>query len=294
MCGRRLELICPSCGYSCQPDSHFCDECGHACGQTKTTSSVDLSSPKTYTPKYLAEKILTTRGYIEGERKLVTILAGDVSGYTAISEKLDLESVHTVMDGCFKILMREIHRYEGTINQFLGDGIMAIFGAPVTHEDHAHRACYAALNIQKALVGYAEKLRAEYDIDFRLRIGLNTGQVVVGGIGDDLRMDYMALGDTTNIAFLLQQRAEPGQVLISEKVFSHIQGYFSCEQIGKEKLKNRTHPLAYYHLLGELEKRSRLEIEAEKDALTGFVNRQKELSMMKDLYGQVERKRGRC
>ena len=292
MCGQKLELKCPSCGHACQPDSHFCDECGHACQESKGPPPVALKSPKTYTPKYLADKILTTRGYIEGERKLVTIMAADVTRYTAISEKLDLENVHSIMEDCFKILMREIHQYEGTINQFLGDGIMAIFGAPVTHEDHAHRACYAALSIQKALQEFSEKLRVRYEIDFRMRIGLNTGQVVVGGIGDDLRMDYMALGDTTNIAFLLEQKAEPGQVLISEKVHNNVQGYFDCKALGEEKLKNRTHKVTYYALRDEKKKRSRLEIEAEKNALTGFVNRKKDLAMINDLYGEVKKSRG--
>ena len=142
----------------------------------------------------------------------ITIMAADVARYTAISEKLDLENVHSIMEDCFKILMAQTHKYDGTINQFLGDGIMAIFGAPVTHEDHAHRACYAALSIQQALQGFNEKLRKQYKIDFRMRMGLNTGQVVVGGIGDDLRMDYMALGDTTNIAFLLEQK-QGGKVI---------------------------------------------------------------------------------
>jgi class 3 adenylate cyclase/tetratricopeptide (TPR) repeat protein len=293
MCGKKLELECPSCGNAYEPGSQFCDECGHPLQEKKRLPpSVAHTSPKTYTPKYLADKILTTRNHIEGERKLVTIMAADVTHYTAISEKLDLENVHSIMEDCFKILMTEIHQYEGTINQFLGDGIMAIFGAPVTHEDHAHRACYAALNIQQALQEFTEKLRVRYEIDFRMRIGLNTGQVVVGGIGDDLRMDYMALGDTTNIAFLLEQKAEPGQVLISEKVYSHVQGYFDCKAVGEEKLKNRTHKVTCYALRDVKKKRSRLEIEAEKDALTGFVNREKELSMINDLYGEVKNSKG--
>ena len=293
MCGQKLDFKCPACGHAYLSGSQFCDECGHTLkAKKKESPSVAHTSPKTYTPKYLADKILTSRGYIEGERKLVTIMAADVAHYTAISEKLDLENVHSIMEDCFKILMAEIHQYEGTINQFLGDGIMAIFGAPVTYEDHAHRACYAALSIQRALQEFSGKLRKQYEIDFRMRIGLNTGQVVVGGIGDDLRMDYMALGDTTNIAFLLEQKAESGQILISEKVFSHVQGYFDCKSMGEKKLKNRTHKVTYYVLREEKKKRSRLEIEAEKDALTGFVNREKELAMINDLYGEATKSRG--
>ena len=125
----------------------------------RTAPSIDYSKPKSYTPKFLADKILTTRSSIEGERKLVTVLFADVANYTSMSEKLDPEEVHQIMDGCFRILMDEIHKYEGTINQFTGDGVMALFGAPVAHEDHAQRACYAALSIQKALVEYGEKIK---------------------------------------------------------------------------------------------------------------------------------------
>jgi class 3 adenylate cyclase len=126
----------------------------------------------------------------------VTVLFADMADYTSMSEKLDPEGVHQIMDGCFKILMDEIHKYEGTINQFTGDGVMALFGAPVAHEDHAQRACYAALSIQKAIEEYGQKIEKDYGLDFKMRMGLNSGPVVVGAIGDDLRMDYTAIGDT--------------------------------------------------------------------------------------------------
>ena len=178
---------------------------------------IDYSRPQSYTPKFLAEKILTTRSSIEGERKLVTVLFADVASYTSLSEKLDPEEFHQIMDGCFRILMDEIHRYEGTINQFTGDGVMALFGAPVAHEDHAQRACHAALPIQRAIREYGEKVRRDYGVDFELRIGLNSGPVIVGAIGDDLRMDYTAVGDTTNLASRMQGMAKPGTVLLSRR-----------------------------------------------------------------------------
>ena len=131
-----------------------------------------------------------------------------------MSEKLDPEEVHQIMDGCFRIVMDEIHKYEGTINQFTGDGVMALFGAPVAHEDHAQRACYAALSIQSALREYGEKLKKERGIDFKMRIGLNSGPVVVGSIGDDLRMDYTAIGDTINLASRMETTAKPGTILV--------------------------------------------------------------------------------
>ena len=215
-CGTKFELLCPHCGHTTDPDSEFCDECGHDLHRPVETSPLDLSEPKSYTPKHLVDKILTTRSSIEGERKLVTVLFADVAGFTSLSGKLDPEEVHGIMNGCFKILMDEIHWYEGTINQFTGDGVMALFGAPVANEYHAQRACHAALAIQKAMVLFGEKLQKEKGIDFRLRMGLNTGSVVVGRIGDDLRMDYTAVGDTTNLASRMETLAKPGTILISE------------------------------------------------------------------------------
>ena len=292
-CGASLEqeIVCQDCGSPNPADSGFCEKCGHTLAEPQIAPSIDFNRPKSYTPEFLADKILTTRSSIEGERKLVTILSADVVQSTSISEKLDPEDVHSIMDGCFKILMEEIHRYEGTVNQFLGDGIMAIFGAPVTHEDHAQKACYSALAIQTALIDYGKQLKNEHGIDFKMRIGLNTGQVVVGSIGNDLRMDYTALGDTTNIAFLLQQIAKPGQNLLSHRVYRHIKGYFHCELLGEEKLKNRKNPIKYFELLDKRIMMTRLDVQEEK-ALTRFVNREEELNMMLDSFGKVKKKEG--
>jgi len=185
-CGHTLESVCPKCGSANRPGSRFCDECGHDLGMHKEAPPIDFSQPRSYTPKFLAEKILTTRSSIEGERKLVTVLFADVANYTCISEKLDREEVHQILDGCFKILMDKVHRYEGTINQFTGDGVMALFGAPVAHEDHAQRACHAALAIQRAIAGYSDKSKNDYGVEFQMRIGLNSGPVIVGAIGDNL------------------------------------------------------------------------------------------------------------
>ena len=144
-CGAKLDLECPQCHVTIPPDRKFCGECGYKLTKTAEASVINFSEPQSYTPKFLADKILISRSSIEGERKLVTVLFADIANYTAISEKLDPEEVHQIMDGCFKILMDEIHKYEGTINQFTGDGVMALFGAPVAHENHAPRACHAAV-----------------------------------------------------------------------------------------------------------------------------------------------------
>ena len=238
-CGKRFELTCPECNTKVRLGSKFCDECGCNLKKPQDAPSVDYSKPQSYTPKFLADKILSSRSSIEGERKLVTVLFADVANYTSVSERLDPEEVHHIMDRLFKILMDEIHKYEGTINQFTGDGIMAIFGAPVSHEDHAQRAGYAALAVQREMVDFSEKLKDEKNIDFKIRIGLNTGPVVVGSIGDDLRMDYTALGDTTNLAARLQQAAKTGSILMSDSSYKLISPHFITEPLGELKVKGK-------------------------------------------------------
>ncbi len=291
-CGAKFERECPDCNANIPIDKKFCGECGCRLLECSESPGIDYDKPHSYTPKFLVDKILTDRSSIEGERKLVTILFADVVKYTAIAEQLDPEELHQIMDDCFKILMEEIHKYEGTVNQFTGDGIMALFGAPVAREDHAQRACCAALAIQKSLRSYATRLRSRYGIDFRMRIGLNTGQVVVGSIGDDLRMDYTAVSDTTNIASILQQLAKPGEILMSDRTYRLIKDYFDCQWIGEEKLKNRKKPVKYCKLQHEGPKRSRFEAEVEERALTPFVNREEELNMMLHLFERVRQKEG--
>jgi class 3 adenylate cyclase/tetratricopeptide (TPR) repeat protein len=250
-CGNKLELLCPSCGHLNQADSLFCDECGYNLKTPEQAPSIDFSAPQSYTPKFLAEKILTSRSSIEGERKLVTVLFADVADYTAMAEKLDPEEVHQIMDGCFKILMDEIHEFEGTINQFTGDGVMALFGAPVAHEDHAQRACHAALAIQRAIGDFGQKVKKDYEADFKVRIGLNSGSVIVGAIGDDLRMDYTAVGDTANLAARVQQAAKAGQVWVSQDTRNIIQNYFQDESVGKIPLKGKAQLQTVYRVMSE-------------------------------------------
>ena len=204
------------------------------------TPPIDYSEPQSYTPKFLADKILTNRSALKGERKLVTVLFADVAGYTSLSENLDPEEVHQIMDGCFKTLMDEIHKYEGTINQFTGDGLMALFGAPVAHEDHAQRACHAALAIQEAVTAYGERIKRDHVQDFKMRIGLNSGPVIVGAIGDDLRMDYTAVGDTSNLASRLESMAEPGSILVSVNTHKLVGYFFEFEPLGKFKSRVKT------------------------------------------------------
>ncbi|MBW1775090.1 MAG: AAA family ATPase, partial [Deltaproteobacteria bacterium] len=285
-CGNKLELICPSCGHPYQADSVFCDECGHTLAKLKEAPSVDYSEPQSYTPKHLADKILTTRSSIEGERKLVTVFFADVANYTSISEKLDPEEVHQIMDGCFKILMDEIHKYEGTINQFTGDGVMALFGAPVAHEDHAQRACYAALSIQKALGEYGERLRNDHGIDFKMRIGLNSGNVVVGSIGDDLRMDYTAIGDTTNLASRMESMASPGTTLVSANTHRLVRDFFEFESLGKIEVKGKKEPQEAFELIKVGEVATRIGASIAK-GLTRFVGRKNSMAALLDAFDKA-------
>jgi class 3 adenylate cyclase len=271
-CGEKLSLKCPRCNFENLPEDKFCGECGCDLSQPIEVPTIDYSQPQSYTPKFLADKILTNRSTIEGERKLVTVLFADVANYTSISEKLDPEGVHQIMDGCFKILMDEIHKYEGTINQFTGDGLMALFGAPVALENHAQKACYASLAIQNATQQYSEKINQDYGVDFKMRVGLNSGPVIVGAIGDDLRMDYTAVGDTTNLASRIESLAEPGAILVSKKTYKIAKDFFEFEPMGKVQVKGKDEPQKTYQLIkaGEIETRIKASVVKGRDSNKSF------------------------
>src|SRR5438094_372045 len=193
-----------------RPGERFCGECGKPlAGVAKEPTPRE---PRSYTPQHLPEKILTSRSALEGERKQVTVLFADVKGSMELAEQLDPEEWHEILDDFFQILTEGVHRFEGTVNQYTGDGIMALFGAPIAHEDHAQRACWAALHLRDEVRGYADELRTARGVGFAVRMGLNSGEVVVGKIGDDLRMDYTAQGHAVGLAQRMEQLAEPGCV----------------------------------------------------------------------------------
>ena len=280
-CGAEMAVVCPRCGAKLQPDDTFCGDCGLRVKEA--LQSLDYTQPQSYTPKHLADKILTSRSSIEGERKLVTVLFADVANFTSLSEKLDPEEVHTIMDGCFKILMDEIHKFEGTINQFTGDGVMALFGAPVAHEDHAGRACHAALSIQKAMGDYGQKVARDYGAEFKMRIGLNSGPVIVGAIGDDLRMDYTAVGDTTNLASRMEGLAQPGTVLLSKNSYRLVKDYFDLNPLGKRDVKGKEKAQEVFELVKAGGAATRLEA-AETRGLTKFVGREDSMAALIGAY----------
>jgi len=247
-------MKCPECRFEIPDDANFCSKCGCELKSAKSALSSAYSHPQSYTPKFLADKILSSRSAIEGERKIVTVLFADVTNYTSMAEKLDPEDVHKIMDGCFKILMNEIHDYQGTINQFTGDGVMALFGAPLALEDHARKACQAALSIQKTIREYSDQIVAKYGLDFKMRIGLNSGPVIVGSIGDDLRMDYTAIGDTTNLSARMEGLAEPGTVMVSTNTYKRVNQHFNLEPLGKTDVKGKEEPIAVYKLVSKIDR----------------------------------------
>jgi len=290
-CGAALPRLCGACGTALRAAAKFCDECGQPVAAAAAPSPAAVPAPAGYTPKHLAEKILTSRSAIEGERKQVTVVFVDCVGFTALSSTLDPEDLHGLMDGCFQRLLDAVHRFEGTVNQFTGDGIMALFGAPISHEDHAVRAVAAALAMQQAVQEYAETLRRQREIELAVRIGLNTGPVVVGKIGDDLRMDYTAQGETVNLAARLQQAAAPGGILISEATMRLAGGYFVLHDAGELTLKGLPAPVRTFTVIGQRRRRARFDLSIER-GLTPLVGRHRELELLTDALDRAVAGRG--
>ena len=231
-------MLCTACGHTNRPNAKFCEECGTPQATAPSPSAaVPAPDPRAYTPRHLAERILTSRAAVQGERKAVTVLFADVQGSMALAEQVDAEEWHAIMNQFFAILADGVHRFEGTVNQYTGDGIMALFGAPLAHEDHAQRACYGALHLTATLRDYAQPLRRERGLQFSVRMGLNSGEVVVGAIGDDLRMDYTAQGHTVGLASRMEQLCEPGRAYLTDASAALVAGYFELEDLGLFTIK---------------------------------------------------------
>jgi len=271
-CGAKLEATCPRCGLT--PGKKFCRSCGAAL--TGDTAS-RFPTPESYTAHHLAEKILVSRASVQGERKPVTVLFCDLVSSTALAERLGPDRMHALLRIFFERALGEVHRYEGTVNQFLGDGLMALFGAPIAHEDHARRALLAAVAIRRALAERPVQLGSGEEVALELRMGAHTGFVVVGAIGDNLRMDYTAVGDTTHLAARLQQLAEPGAILISDATAHLVDGYMRLESRGPTTIRGKSE-LGVHAVLGTGTRRSRLD--GSGRALSRFVGRDRELSTL--------------
>jgi class 3 adenylate cyclase/tetratricopeptide (TPR) repeat protein len=273
-CGRGLSVSCASCGAPLPGGATFCDECGTPVKQRAGATPPDRT-PRDYTPKHLAEKILTSKSALEGERKQVTVLFADVKGSLDLAEQVDPEEWHRILNRFFEILSDGVHRFEGTVNQYTGDGIMALFGAPIAHEDHAQRACYAALHLREELRRYGDALRLEQGLNFSVRMGLNSGEVIVGKIGDDLRMDYTAQGHTVGLAARMEQLAEPGNVFLTEHTTKLVEGYFALRDVGASRIEGLSEPIHVFELEGVGELRTRLDVSRAR-GLSRFVGRAEE------------------
>jgi len=240
---------------------------------------VQFTSPQTYTPKHLAEKILTSKTGLEGERKQVTVLFADMKGSMELLADRDPEEALKLLDRVLEDMMEAVHRYEGTVNQVMGDGIMALFGAPLAHEDHAVRACYAALRMQESVKRYAKGVRRTEGVPIQIRVGLNSGEVVVRSIGSDLKMDYTAVGQTTHLAARMEQLATPGSILITAETLRLAEGYVEVKSLGPVNVKGLSEPVEAYEVAGAGLVRSRMEAAAAR-GLSRFVGRDAEMHAM--------------
>jgi class 3 adenylate cyclase len=280
-CAAALARACGKCGRQLSPTAKFCPECAQPTGLVPETPVVTrFASPKIYTPKHLAEKILTSKSSIEGERKQVTALFADLKGSMDLFADRDSEEASKLIDPVLEHMMEAVHRYEGTVHRVMGDGIMALFGAPLAHEDHGVRACYAALRMQETVKRYAEGVRRIEGIPIQIRVGLNSGEVVVRSIGSDLRMDYYAVGQTLNVAARMEHMAVPGSILISADTLTLAEGYVQVKPLGPMKVKGLVVPLEVFEIVGASTVRSRLQATAAR-GLTRFVGRDGEMEQLR-------------
>jgi class 3 adenylate cyclase/tetratricopeptide (TPR) repeat protein len=282
-CGARLGGACSRCGADITSGKRFCGSCGAPiAGQTADRFAV----PENYTPKHLAEKILTSKSALEGERKLVTVLFADLKGSMELLADRDPEEARRVLDPVLERMMEAVHHYEGTVNQVMGDGIMALFGAPLAHEDHAVRACYAALRMQEAIRRYAEEVRRTHGIVVQIRIGLNSGEVVVRAIDSDLHMDYTAVGQTTHLAGRMEQLAAPGSILLTTETLRLAEGFVQVKPLGPVPVKGLEAPVEVFEAIGAGLLRRRLEAAAIR-GLSRFVGRDAELDALRQALEQA-------
>ena len=287
-CGGRLEVICSGCGVANASDANFCKRCGQRLASVGSRPAPGAAEPATAgapargprVPRHLAEKILTSRRLLEGERKQVTVLFADLKSSMEMLADRDPEEARKLLDPVVELMMEAVHRYEGTVNQVMGDGIMALFGAPLAHEDHAVRACYAALRMQDRMKRYAEEARRAHGVSVQIRVGCNSGEVVVGAIAGDLHMEYTAVGGTTHLASRMEQLATPGTILVTASTLELVEGYVAVKALGPVPVRGMTDPVEIYEVTGTGPARTRLQAAARR-GLTRFVGRDAEIEHLR-------------
>src|SRR5215813_7865534 len=288
-CGMRFETVCSHCDEPNRLDARFCRICGQLIDPTATTAPARVSgvpTPDSYVPKHLAEKILASRQSLEGERKQVTVLFADIRGSTSLLEGLDPEAAQKLIDPVLQVMMHAVHRYEGTVNQVLGDGIMALFGAPLAHEDHALRACYAALAMQEEMRRYRRRLGQSEELGLQIGIGLNSGEVVVRSISNDLNVDYSALGHATHMAARMQELAAGGKTLMTAPTLRLVEGFVQVKSVGAVLVKGVSRPVEAFEVVAATAARTRVQAAAVR-GLTPLVGRRTEIEVFSKLMEEA-------
>jgi class 3 adenylate cyclase/tetratricopeptide (TPR) repeat protein len=299
-CGAKLLLICSKCGFENLPSDKFCGECGHQLSLPLKPIPKELSFEEKlgkiqrYLPKDLTQKILAQRDKIEGERKQVTVMFCDMEGFTSLTEKLGSEEMYSVMDQVYEILIHKVHDYEGTVNELTGDGIMALFGAPIALEDAPQRAIRSALAIHREINKFSDQLKSEKRMPpIKMRIGIHTGPVIVGTLGNDLRVEFKAVGDTVNLASRMEGLADPGTTYVTEDTFKLTEGFFRFEALGEKKVKGKEERVKVYQVIAPSTRRTRFDVSAER-GLTPFVGRERELELLLDGFERVKAGKGQA
>jgi predicted ATPase/class 3 adenylate cyclase len=300
-CGNKLEINCSKCSHLNPPESKYCEECGSQLDLPSEQSPKDLSFDEKlikiqrYLPKGLTEKILSQKDKIEGERKQVTVMFCDMEGFTSLSEMLGMEEAYSIMDQVYEILIHKVHDYEGTVNEMTGDGIMALFGAPIALEDAPQRAIRSAYAIHREMTRFSDKMKQEKEgvPSLKMRIGIHTGPVVVGTLGNDLRVEFKAVGDTVNLASRIENIAEPGSTYVTEETFKLTEGFFRFEALGKKKIKGKEGAIKTYRVVAPSTRRTKFDVSAER-GLTPFVGRDRELELLLDGFERTKAGRGQA
>ncbi len=300
-CGAKLEIACPQCGKGNPPAGKFCIECGYNLSVLSASPPKDLSFDEKIAktqkslPKGITEKILSQRDKIEGERKQVTIMFCDMKGFTPLSEKIGPEAVYSLMDQVYEILLRKVHDYEGTVNKMTGDGIMALFGAPIALENAPQRAIQSAMAIHREMTRFNERVRRETGDHppVKMRIGIHTGPVIVGTLGNDLRIEFTAVGDTVNLASRMESLAEPGTTYVTGDTFQLTEGFFRFEALGEKAIKGKEKPVKVYQVIAPSTRRTRFDVSAER-GLAPFVGRERERELLLDGFERSREGRGQA
>ncbi|MBL7175246.1 MAG: AAA family ATPase [Desulfobacteraceae bacterium] len=299
-CGSNLLKICPECGRENLPRDKFCGECGQNLTQPSESPPKELSfddkvaNLQRFLPGGLTEKVLSQRGKIEGERKQVTVMFADMENFMPLVENLGSEKAYGIMDEVYEILIHKVHNFEGTVNEMTGDGVMALFGAPIAMENAPQRAIQSALNIHRELAKFNDHKKSEgLETPIKMRIGIHTGPVVVGTLGNDLRVEFKAVGDTVNIASRVEELAGPGNTYITDNTFKLTEGLFRFESLGEKDIKGKEHPITVYRVIAPSTLSTRFEVSAER-GLTPFVGRERELELLLDGFERVKSGRGQA